>query len=260
MIGFFMKKAFFDGWDNLFALAAYNIVHLALFVLLIVLPISLGIGDALSMAAIILGFLAIAQWQSITAFAMNGVSDYRSPGFKDTFAHFSSSWKPGLVIGAVNVALWFSITVGLPFYLSQKGFLGLFLASLLFWTCLVALLASQYYLPLEARRGGGFKKNVRVAMILVLDNPGFTLFLSMHNVLSLAISALTAFMAPGLAGMALASADAVKLRLMKYDWLEQNPEGDKKHLPWPDILKEEKEMVGERTLKGMIFPWKEGGK
>jgi hypothetical protein len=30
MIGFFFKKAFFDGWDNLFALAAYNIAYLAL--------------------------------------------------------------------------------------------------------------------------------------------------------------------------------------------------------------------------------------
>ncbi|PKL05702.1 MAG: hypothetical protein CVV53_08120 [Spirochaetae bacterium HGW-Spirochaetae-9] len=258
MIGFFVKKAFFDGWDNLFALAAFNIVHLALFVLFIVLPLSLGIGNALSMVFIILGFMAIAQWQSITAFAMNGISDYHSPGFRATFENFSSSWKPGLVVGAINVALWFSLTVGIPFYLSQKGFLGLFLASLLFWTCLVALLASQYYLPLEARRGGGFSKNVRVAMILVLDNPGFTLFLFAHNAASLALSALTAFMAPGLAGVALASADAAKLRLMKYDWLEHNPGVDKKHLPWTDILGEEKEMVGERTLKGMIFPWKEG--
>lgn len=258
MIGFFVKKAFFDGWDNLFALAAFNLVHLVLLGLFVVLPVSLGIGDAFSIVSIILGFMAIAQWQSITAYAMNGVSDYRSPGFKDTFAHFPSSWKPGLVIGTVNVALWFSITVGIPFYLSQKGFFGLFLASLLFWTCLIALLASQYYLPLEARRGGGFRKNVRVSMILVMDNPGFTLFLFVYNVLSLALSALTAFMAPGLAGIALASADAVKLRLIKYDWLEQNHGSDKKHLPWPEILKEEQEMVGERTLKGMIFPWKEG--
>ncbi len=258
MIGFFFKKAFFDGWDNLFAIAAFNIVHLALLLLFIVLPISLGIGNALSMLFIILGFMAIAQWQSITAFAMNGVSDYHSPGFKASFAHFPSSWKPGLVVGAVNVGLWFSLTVGIPFYLSQAGILGLFLASLLFWTCLVALLASQYYLPLEARRGGGFRKNVKVAMILVLDNPGFTLFLFLYNTLSLVISTLMAFMAPGFAGIALASADAVKLRLMKYNWLEQHPGAQKKHLPWAEILAEEKEMVGERTLKGMIFPWKEG--
>ncbi|MDP2792109.1 MAG: hypothetical protein Q8O15_10190 [Rectinemataceae bacterium] len=258
MIGFFLKKAFFDGWDNLFAIAAYNIIHLVILLLFIVLPISLDIGNALSMIFIILGFMAIAQWQSITAFAMNGVSDYRSPGFRATFAFFPTSWKPGLVVGAVNVALWFSVTVGIPFYLSQSGILGLFLASLLFWTCFIALLASQYYLPLEARRGGGFRKNVRVAMILVLDNPGFSLFLFLYNLLSLVISTLMAFMAPGLAGIALASADAVKLRLLKYDWLEKNPGVDKKHLPWAEILEEEKEMVGERTLKGMIFPWKEG--
>jgi len=258
MIGFFIKKAFFDGWDNLFSLAAFNIVYLALAMLFMALPLSLGIGDALSIAFLVLGILAISQWQAVSAFAMDGVSNYRSPGFKSTFAFFGKSWKSGLVVGLLNLALFFSFTVGIPFYLAQKGFLGLFLASLLFWTCLVALLSSQYYLPLLVRRGGGFRKNVKVALILMMDNLGFTVFLFLYNVVTLIVSVLTAFMAPGMAGLALASADAVKLRMMKYEWLERNPQADKKHVPWEELLEEEKELVGERTLKGMIFPWKEG--
>jgi hypothetical protein len=44
---------------------------------------------------------------------------------------------------------------------------------------------------------------------------------------------------------------------MKYDYLEENPRADRKHIPWETLLREERERVGKRTLKGMIFPWKE---
>ena len=258
MFGFFFKKAFFDGWDNLFALAAFNVVHLALLIVFIALPVSAGGGDVLALAGIGAGILALSVWQSLCSFAMNEMADYRSPGFKESLGAIRKAWKPGLLIGLVNIALWFSLTVGIPFYLMQKGFIGLFLASLLFWTCLIAVLASQYYLPLAARRGGGFRKNARAAFFLLLDNPGFSLFLFLYNMVTLALSVFTAFMAPGLAGIALASADAVKLKLKKYDWLEQNPGADRKKIPWEEILEEEKELVGVRTLRGMIFPWKEG--
>lgn len=258
MIGFFFKKAFFDGWDNLFALAAFNVIHLVLLLAFIVLPLSLGVGDVLSMVFIVLGIFALSLWQALSTFAMNDASDYRSLGVKSSLAHFGKAWKPGLVSGLINVALWFSFTIGIPFYLMQKGLVGVFLASLLFWTCFVVALASQYYLPLEARRGGGLKKNAKVAMMLLIDNLGFTLFLFLYNIITLIISAFSAFMAPGLAGIALATADAVKLRLKKYEWLESTPGANRKRVPWADLLEEEKDLVGVRTLKGMIFPWKEG--
>jgi len=258
MIIFFFKKAFFDGWDNLFALAAFNIAYLVLAAVFIVLPLSVGAGDVLTIACMIVGILALSQWQALTAFSINDVADYHAPGFKATFEYFPKSWKSGLIMGAVNLGLWFTYTVGIPFYLSQKGFVGLFLASLLFWISLVALLASQYYLPLAVRRGGGFKDTARISLILLMDNLGFTLFLFVYNVVTFALSALTAFMAPGPAGMALASTVAVKLRWKKYEWAEANPGLNRKKAPWDELLEEEKDLVGERTLRGMIFPWKDG--
>lgn len=258
MIGFFFKKAFFDGWDNLFALAAFNIAYLILVALFIVLPLSIGASDILTIACMIVGILALSQWQALTAFSINDIAEYRSPGFKATFEYFPRSWKSGLIMGGINLGLWFTYTVGIPFYLSQKGFLGLFLASLLFWISFVTLLASQYYLPLVARRGGSFKEIARISLILLMDNLGFTLFLFAYNVVTFALSALTAFMAPGPAGMALASTVAVKLRWKKYEWAEAHPGLNRKKAPWDELLEEEKDLVGERTLRGMIFPWKDG--
>ncbi len=45
--------------------------------------------------------------------------------------------------------------------------------------------------------------------------------------------------------------------MFKYDYIEAHPDTDRKHLPWEELLFEEREKVGTRTLKGMIFPWKE---
>jgi len=52
--------------------------------------------------------------------------------------------------------------------------------------------------------------------------------------------------------VSLASATAVRLRMKKYEYLKQNPVADKHHIPWDELLKEEKERVGKRTFKGMI--------
>jgi hypothetical protein len=121
-----------------------------------------------------------------------------------------------------------------------------------------ALLTIQYFLPLVVRRGGGIKANLKAAMTLFLDNPGFSFFLFFHSFISFALSLAVAFLAPGPAGVALASADAVKLRIRKYEWLEAHPGADRKKIPWAELLSEDKELVGTRTLKGMIFPWKDG--
>jgi len=50
---------------------------------------------------------------------------------------------------------------------------------------------------------------------------------------------------------------ALKLRLKKYDYLEENPEANRKQIPWDALLIDERNKVGPRTFKGMIFPWKD---
>ena len=96
--------------------------------------------------------------------------------------------------------------------------------------------------------------------LLFADNPGFSFSLALYNLVSLALSLFLALLMPGFAGVALASDDAMRLRMYKYDWLEQHPGLDaraRKDIPWDELLAEDRELVGKRTLKGMIFPWKE---
>jgi len=49
----------------------------------------------------------------------------------------------------------------------------------------------------------------------------------------------------------------VRLRLLKYDWLEAHPDANRKKIPWDELLIEEREKTGTRTLKNLIFPWKD---
>ena len=257
MIGFYVKKAFWDGWDNVLGLAAFNLGHVLIGSLAFFLPSILNAGSLVFMLCIGAGILGLSVWQAVVAFAMRKVADFGTPGFRESLACLAEAWKPGLVLGATLVISLFSMIIGIPFYLSRGGFLGGILASLLFWTCLTLLLASQYFLPLVARRGGGLRRNAKHAFVLLADNPGFSLFLFFYRLATIILSVPMAFLLPGLAGVALAGAEAIKLRLKKYEWLEQNPGADRKNPPWDSLLEEEKELLGKRTLKNMIFPWKD---
>ncbi len=64
-------------------------------------------------------------------------------------------------------------------------------------------------------------------------------------------------LAPGPAGTALASAVAVRLRMKKYRYLKENPRPTADRSLGMTFFRKEKELVGKRTLKGMIFPWKD---
>lgn len=257
MIGFFFKKAFFDGWDNLFSLVLLNAVFVALAALGLLLPsVSAAPGWLLFVAAA-LALIAGTVWWSACVFALRRVADFGSVKIADIPSALRAGLVPGLQIGALMAALLVLLRIGLPFYFTRGGLAGVLAAGVVFWLALATFLSLQYYLPLRARLGGGFIKNMRKSFILFLDNPLFSVFLFLYNAVSLVLSGFLAFLAPGPAGAALALDCALRLRLYKYDWLERNPGAPRRAVPWDELLEEDRELVGKRTLKGMIFPWKE---
>jgi hypothetical protein len=257
MLGFYIKKAFFDGWDHLFALVALNLVFLGIVALVVILPMSLGISGLVTLIPISLAILLCSVWWSACIHSLVHVADYGSIAFREVLDDVKTGLVPGLQMAVVSIIGWILVSVGLPFYLQNGGLLGVFAAGILFWCALISLLSLQYYIPLRARLGGGFKKNIRKSFIMFFDNASFSIFLLVYNFITLVISFFLAFMAPGPAGVALALDVAIRLRMKKYDWLEANPGVNRKKVPWDELLEEDKDLVGSRTLKGMIFPWKD---
>jgi len=257
MFGFFVKKAFFDMWDNLFRIIIMNtgfILVLAIFFLLA--PLFLGI-PVLFFATLALGAAILAVYTGAVSKMCAAIADYGQPGFADFLRFVKESWGSSLVLACVLVVYAFVVSVAFRFYGGLKNLAGPLAVAVLFWITVAWALASQYYFPIQSRLDRKFRKIFRKTFLLFFDNPAFSIALFICALLVLVISAFTALLVPGLSAVLLWWNVAFKLRLYKYDWLEQNPGVDRRRVPWDALLVEDRERVGKRTLKGMIFPWKE---
>ncbi|MDR1095946.1 MAG: hypothetical protein LBL31_06125, partial [Spirochaetaceae bacterium] len=149
------------------------------------------------------------------------------------------------------------VTVAIPFYLGMRSPLGILLAAFIFWLIVILALALQFFFAIHFRLGDKIPKALKKCFIIFFDNPGLCLFALIHNTIIAVISVLLAFLAPGPAGMLLFLDEAFRLRLLKYDYLEANPDANRKRIPWDALLIDERERTGTRTLRNFIFPWKD---
>jgi hypothetical protein len=85
----------------------------------------------------------------------------------------------------------------------------------------------------------------------------FAVGLAIGGVFIMLVSFVTAFLVPGITGLAIWYQSALRLRMYKYDYLEEHPDTPKREIPWDALIYDDRERVGKRTLRGMIFPWKE---
>ena len=151
--------------------------------------------------------------------------------------------------------------VAIPFYLRVGNLFGIFLAALVFWMLCLCVLALQWFMPLRSQLHGGFRKTLKKRFIIFFDNAGFSVFMFFYTLILAVLSVFLAFLVPGFAGIALAQNNAFRLRLYKYDWLEQHtdltPKEARKHIPWGELIAEDRETLGPRSFKSFIFPWKD---
>jgi len=160
-------------------------------------------------------------------------------------------------MGLFVFLLFVVVSFVIPFYLSIQSLVGLLLAAIVFWTTIFAILSFQFYFTVYARLGSKVMKSFKKCMIISLDNSGFSIFSLLHNIAALILSIVFVFMFPGPAGILLFLDEALRLRLLKYDWLEENPGANRRKIPWDALLIEEREKTGTRSLKNFIFPWKD---
>lgn len=257
MIGFFIKKAFFDGWDNLLGIVVQNFIYMLALTGFVGAMSLIDTNTAHSLVLMLAVFFFISILMGGTAETVKGYSNYE----KETWEPFAKGLKRNirhsLLFGLVASTLVIVVMFVMPFYLSMGNPVGLIIGVVLFWISVVFLLALPFYFPLmNLLPGDRPKKTLKKCFIIFSDNIGFSLFYLIYNAVILAASLFSVGMMPGVAGSMLASQDAMKLLMYKYDWLEENPEEKGKNAPWAELLYDEKEKVGPRSLKSMIFPWK----
>ena len=260
MIGFLIKKTFFDLWDNMLRIVLLNLGFLASAAIPVFLPGIIPI-PALSITVFAAGILWCCIYLSTAAISLKAVSDYGVCGPADFWSNLKTAWPAGIAAGVIGLFLFALARIVIPFYLRIKSPAGLLLAAVIFWTLPFALLSFQFFFAIRARLDTRLLKICRKCFIIFFDNPAFALFCLLGILLTLVISLILALLFPGPAGILLFLDEALRLRLLKYDWLEANPPAEestkRRIIPWDAILIEEREKTGTRTLKSFIFPWKD---
>jgi hypothetical protein len=256
MFGFLIRKTFYDLWDNMFRIVLINLGFIALVAIPVLLP---SLFDSLALEIFIrsAGILCCSVYLAAAALSVKEISDYGSFGFSDFLRNLKSAWPAGLAMGFIVFVIFIMLVIVIPFYMGINSPLGLVLAAFIFWTVIFGLLAFQFYFAIRARLGNHLYKIFKKSLIIFFDNTGMAVFSLLHNVIALIISALLAFLFPGPGGILLFLDEALRLRLLKYDWLETNPGADRRKIPWDELLIDEREKTGTRSFRNFIFPWKD---
>jgi hypothetical protein len=255
MFGFLVKKTFYDLWDNLFRIALVNLGFVALLLAGIILPPLFNAVPLLSVGMMALFLLCCCMYLSASALCVRALSDYGSFGFADFFHNLALAWPAGLLLAFLCFLGFFLAAMAIPFCFTLGSFTGLLLGCLLFWTVATASLALQFCLPIRARLDAKLGKIIKKCFLIFFDNPLFCVFAAAASLVILALSLPLLMLLPGPGGLLLFLDEALRIRLLKYDWLEENP-GHRK-IPWNLLLKDEREKTGSRGIKGLLFPWKD---
>lgn len=260
MFFFTLKKWFFDLWDNLFAAFLINAVFAFCLAIPLVLPPLVVGADSPTYALYLVMIPGLLLLSVVSAVASRFAWDM-AKGERLELSRFvtylKAAWLPGLVLGLVNVVLIFLALNALTFYGSQDDFMSTVGMGVVFWLVLFWMILSQFWYPLNAQIENRIPKLFRKCFILFVDNPGLSFGMLITSALIVALSVVTLSLFPGITGLLLWHQVSLKLRMYKYDWLEAHPEADRRRIPWGELLAEEKEKIGKRTLRNMVFPWKD---
>lgn len=258
MIKFFIKKNFFDGWDNMLSLIWPN-----LFILSVMIAFSFGAHYIINLSTtaayilLIIGFVLLTIFTFAFGSSAESIANYKSVKFKDYFKEIPKVIKDGLLFSLLLGICALLLFVVVPFYISLGNTIGLLLAALVLWIDVMTLLALQWFLPVRSLMHNNFRKCLKKSFILFFDNPGFSIFMLFYNLIITLLSLPVFFIIPSFSGIVLGQVNAVRLRLYKYDWLEDHPNAtkkEKKNIPWKELIEDDVENVGPRSIKTFIFP------
>lgn len=274
MYNIFFRKNFYDGWDNVMYFFIPNLIIDALVIICTGIA-SLGVTVFKDQGFflyiwIFLGLLLITGSSTVTlawAETAKELADYGTISFKEFFNNIKLCIKDGIKFGLTLFIIAVASFTGAMYFLKPQdgnvSFAGLLSGILYIWCAVTILMALSWYPSLRAQMHNSFAKSIKKCFIIFFDNTLFSLILVIYNLFLSVISVIMLGLAPGMCGLELARANAIRLILKKYDYLD---ELDKKGVPlnskerkisWKELLREDYEANPVRSFNAFIFPWKE---
>ena len=274
MYGFLFKKNFCDGWDNLFSVVVINVLFLISMVGIILLSSFATTQMGGNENATDLVFLLVQSAILFLGLFIFNIFDFAYGELAQKIANFEGIHLldffkriPGVLLDAFLFTLLIMLVVFVSVYsiyfytIQQQSLISLFVGALLFWLDIFILLSLQWFVPIRSTFHNKFFKCLKKCFIIFMDNTGFSIIMALYNLLLTALSILPIGFFPSLCGVSISKHNAFRLRMYKYDYLEEHPElkspRERRQIPWEELIYEDREALGPRKLKSFLFPWKE---
>jgi hypothetical protein len=257
MLKFLFKKTFIDIVDNLLDIILINVGMMILMLIFFVVPSLFQLSSLGLFICHILGMVIINFYSSAVFRYTLNFSDNKQNGIKIFLKYIKESWKQSLVNSLMIIILLTIIFYVIPFYFIKATMVHIVFGTLVFWIGFTILMARLYYYPVSFRLKKNIIKSIQTCLFLFFNNIGFTIFMALISFLILMLSLIFFFLFPGLSVFALWINICLKIRLYKYKYLAANKNSTKrKKIPWNELISNDLEIIGKRTLKGIVFPWK----
>ena len=266
MIKFWFVKNFCDSWDNLFFIIISNVFTIvAATAMYFVLTQSGDVNSYLPNIAFIVcaGFFMVVTF----AWGVNAekIAEFNTPSFAVFFKSLKTVFLTAFCFGALLAIFILAGVNGIRYYLAffvSGNIIGILFTAVIAWFMLVVFIAMQWFVPLYFLQDENtFLKCLRKSFIIFFDNAAFSILLFVYNLILFAFTIISFGLIPGINGITLSSTNALRIRLYKYDWLEENPEymddrEKRSQIPWDELIAEDKEILGPRNLASFLFPWR----
>lgn len=270
MFAFFLKKNLCDVWDNFFYIVICNFfLMIAVFISGFFFTMTLTLSLQLGLKALCIFIMIVFNCFLFSLFYFsNGqnasrISNFDLPRYSDFWRGVRNALIDAIFLGFFKGLLICTICVSLPYYCLRweetKNFIQAIFAAASFWFLVVTVFALQWFLGIKTiLLEDSFFRCLKKCYILFFDNLGFTIALFGVNIANVLITILTFGLFPGLSGIAVTNVNAFRLILLKYDWLQTQDKlslSKKRKIPWDELLVGDKNILDNRTVKGLFFPW-----
>ena len=257
MFLFLIKKTFFDFWDNLGAILIINLGYFAILAFTLYVPSHFPPLHILSLFIYFIKFSLFFLYTGAINRMIKQYADFSSASLSDFIPHLKASWASSFLFSCFVLGVFLIVLASLNYLRLVTGFMSAPGFAMLLWIIVICFMILPYFYPFDARSNGNFAACLKKAMLMFIDNVLFSLGLLVGALIISGISTFFIFIIPGIGMLLLWYHVAVRLRLAKYDYLEQNPNTKSSNIPWKVILQDDMKRLSSRTLKRLIFPWLE---
>lgn len=274
MLKLFFRKNLYEGWDYLTHFLIPNLIMDVIVFLLIFLAYIGRSSLATWIAATFVGIVFICIINLAFGECAAKLTSYKTAEIKDFFKSFNTNLIfDGIFLGIIYFILLIAFFASFIFYfkvqptssgiyIGANSIFGLAAGFTCCWITFVIFVALQWFVAVRSTLHDNFRKTVRKCFILFFDNLGVSFVLFFYNIFLCTLSIILFGLLPGSCATVYARTDAFYLLLKKYDYLDELQKNNASlpakriKIPWNELLKEDEEYTGHRTIKQFLMPWK----